>query len=129
MQRFLPAMTLAFALAPPAVAMTPDGQYSAHGLGTRPCKDFTGALSASREQRERRRIDEHLTWLQGYFTAYNFIVRDTFDITGPIKDEQVYLTFIENYCREHPDKKVGTAAEHLVKQLHYFRARSPRPEP
>lgn len=129
MQRFLPAMALALTLAPPAIAMTPDGQYAAHGLGTRSCKDFTNALGASRGQGNRLRLDEYLTWLQGYFTAYNFIVHDTFDITGPMQDERAYLTFLENYCRENPDKKLGTAAEHLVKQLHYFRARSPRPEP
>jgi hypothetical protein len=127
MQRVPPAIALAFALAHPAIAMTPDGQYAAHGLGTRSCSDFTTALAASRAQRGRRVLDEYLTWLQGYFTAYNFIVKDTFDIIGPMKDQRVHLTFLENYCRDNPEKKVGTAAEHLVKQLHYFRARESQP--
>jgi hypothetical protein len=126
MQRVPPAIALAFALTQPVSAMTPDGQYAAHGAGTRTCSDFTAALAASRAQGAQLVLSEYLTWLQGYFTAYNFIVKDTFDIIGPMSDQRVHLTFLENYCRENPDKKVGTAAENLVKQLHYFRAREPR---
>jgi hypothetical protein len=79
-------------------------------------------------QDEARRGDSHhqtllIAWLAGYFTAYNGLQRDTYDIRGGTDMPSVML-WLENYCKSNPLDDLSVAANALIVKLHPNRLRT-----
>ena len=55
-------------------------------------------------------------WLNGYITAYNAYVADTFNIVG--KRDMAALNFwLANYCTKNPQSSFDNAVGHLMVEL------------
>jgi hypothetical protein len=55
-------------------------------------------------------------WLNGYITAYNAYVDDTFNIIGR-RDTASLNYWLANYCKKHSDTSFDSAVGHLMVEL------------
>ena len=55
-------------------------------------------------------------WLNGYITAYNTYVSDTFNIIGK-RDPASLNYWLANYCKKNPHSSFDTAVGHLMAEL------------
>ncbi len=80
-------------------------QFSVRGLGTHTCTEY---LEARNQEKETA---EYANWLTGFFTAYNWLEPDTYDIAPLSQYKQAgLLNFVDLYCEKAPEKKVFDAA-------------------
>jgi hypothetical protein len=88
-----------------------NSKFSVRGLGTHTCTDY---LKDSSE--EGKNTAQYADWLTGFFTAYNWLKPDTYDIAPLSQYKQSgLLSFLELYCGKNPEKRVIDAAMALVK--------------
>jgi hypothetical protein len=81
-------------------------QFSVRGLGTHTCSEFHEASS-----RDEKETAEYANWLTGFFTAYNWLEPDTYDIAPSSQYKQAgLLNFVDLYCGKNPEKRVIDAA-------------------
>lgn len=110
------------AAAAPAEAADANRQYSVRGRGTHSCSDY---IQASQE--DEKASAQYADWLTGFFTAYNMLQPDTYDIAPLAKYKQSGLvSFLDLYCGQHPDKKVIDAAVAFV-NVNYDKRDKSRP--
>lgn len=55
-------------------------------------------------------------WLNGYITAYNAYVNDTFNIMGK-RDSASLNYWLANYCKKHQHTSFDSAVGHLMTEL------------
>ncbi len=80
-------------------------QFSVRGLGTHTCGEY---LEARNQEKETA---EYADWLTGFFTAYNWLEPDTYDIAPSSRYKQAgLLNFVDLYCGNNPEKRVIDAA-------------------
>ena len=90
------------------------GAYKARGLGLDTCASFLGVPETQRGL--------YYSWLAGYLTAYNYLVRETYSIaeyTGLARTND----WFERYCREHPERMLHEAARQFVAERYRIRAK------
>ena len=90
------------------------GAYKARGLGLDTCVSFLGVPETERGL--------YYSWLAGYLTAYNYLVRETYSIaeySGLARTND----WFERYCREHPDRMLHEAARQFVTERYRIRAK------
>lgn len=90
------------------------GGYKARGLGLDTCVSFLGVSETERGL--------YYSWLAGYLTAYNYLVRDTYSIaeySGLARTND----WFERYCRQHPDRMLHEAARQFVTERYRIRAK------
>ncbi len=89
-----------------------NGDYKMYGWGAKPCNTFV-KLSTDR--------DIYLSYAQyinGYITAVNGIVPNTYDILGTLSIDETML-LITNECKKNPLKDFSNAIGEIVfKQLY-----------
>jgi|SRR6185295_14137583 len=86
-------------------------QFSVRGAGTHTCSDYL--KNRSEEGKEASLYGD---WLTGFFTAYNWLEPDTYDIAPLSKYKQSgLLSFLSLYCGNNPEKRVIDAAMAFVK--------------
>jgi len=86
-------------------------QFSVRGLGTQTCSEY---LDASKQNENAGA--QYANWLTGFFTAYNWLQPDTYDVVPSSQYKQTgLLSFLDLYCETNPDKRVIDAALALVK--------------
>lgn len=79
------------------------------------CDSYIAALDACMGGRCYKQ-NFFTAWLNGYITAYNAYVNDTFNIIG--KRDQASLNYwLANYCKSHPKSSFDTAVDHLMVEL------------
>lgn len=87
-------------------------QYKTQGLGLDTCASF---LDVPVEERGL-----YYSWLAGYLTAYNYLVRDTYSIaeySGLTRTNE----WLEKYCNEHPSHLMHEAARRFVTERYRIR--------
>jgi hypothetical protein len=62
------------------------------------------------------------SWLNGYITAYNTYVDDTYNIIGG-RDSAALNYWLANYCKKNPQGAFDTAVENLMVELKPQRVR------
>lgn len=93
-------------------------QYKAQGLGLDTCTSFLDVPVEGRGL--------YYSWLAGYLTAYNYLVRDTYSIaeySGLTRTNE----WLEKYCNEHPNHLVHEAARRFVTERYRIRLKQ-KPE-
>jgi len=89
-------------------------QFSVRGLGTHTCSKY---LEASNQ--DEKETAEYANWLTGFFTAYNWLEPDTYDIAPSSQYKQAgLLNFLDLYCGKNPEKRVIDAAMAFVKAIY-----------
>jgi len=89
-------------------------QFSVRGLGTHTCGKY---LEASNQ--DEKETAEYANWLTGFFTAYNWLEPDTYDIAPSSQYKQAgLLNFLDLYCGKNPEKRVIDAATAFVKAIY-----------
>ncbi|MDA0655985.1 MAG: hypothetical protein O2912_06215 [Proteobacteria bacterium] len=116
MKRFLIALILFAALG----VFTPfsalhaadkDGNYLLMGLGGDTCRQW-----ATARRIETPTLVEMESWLLGYLTATNVWRANTGDVSGGLSSDQMF-TWMDRYCKDHQDERIGEAARNLVHGL------------
>ncbi len=90
-----------FSAAAPASAADASGKYAALGLGARTCADL---MAAPKEVAMIVGV-----WVQGYMTAHNQVLPDTFDVSGGRADAQIEQE-IFRACRGNDGMSIAEAA-------------------
>jgi hypothetical protein len=88
-----------------------DGHYLLLGLGGDTCRQWAKARRI-----ETPTVVEMESWLLGYLTATNAWRANTGDVTGGLSSDKIF-TWMDRYCKDHQDKRIGEAARNLVHGL------------
>ncbi|MDH3309572.1 MAG: HdeA family protein [Gammaproteobacteria bacterium] len=99
-----------------AIAADSDERYSNYGSGTQSCETYVKAREDSRNGEERIEL-VFLTWLNGFLSAHNYYVTNTYDIKGTT-DNEALLVWLENYCKQNPRKSFSSAVAALADELY-----------
>jgi hypothetical protein len=135
----LPMMFGAFlvtAIATPAASADKvKGEFAIEGAGTATCLAFTAARKArsavkpdsAEDAKLRAEADSYsrfIGWVEGYLTATNRYVDDTYDIS-PWQNAEVYGVILGQYCEKNPQDRLFTAVQKLVIALTPDRIKAP----
>ena len=88
--------------------------YTGFGAGIKTCESWVDAKEEYYAVAKRARFHG---WTSGYLTAYSLWVEQG---SGPVSSRNSSKSawaWIDNYCKENPNKTVATAAEHLIQSL------------
>lgn len=99
-----------------ATAADSSERYTNYGSGTQPCETYVTARDDSRNGEVRIEL-VFLTWLNGFLSAHNYYVTNTYDIKGTA-DNEALLVWLENYCKQNPLKSFSSAVAALTDELH-----------
>jgi len=98
-----------------APARDVQGLYKVQGLGLDACSSFL-------ETPEKRRA-LYYSWITGYLTAYNYLVKDTYSIaeySGLARTDQ----WFEKYCTDNPTQLLHQGARQFVTELYRVRLKA-----
>jgi len=73
-----------------------EGGYAAYGAGARSCAEYTKAAKAGGSKQ-----DFYLDWVIGYFSAFNVIIPETYDILGEMDFPKVQ-EWLDIRCKKYP---------------------------
>ena len=105
---------MAMLLATAAAAEAADAQEPVPGLWpgpASPCKRFVEVCESKKEECKLTG-----TWMEGYFSAFNALNRDTFDIL-PWQPPELIAQFTFNVCKQNPDAPVLEVVNELIRRL------------
>ena len=94
-----------------AEAADAQSRFQAYGLGRVPCKRFVEVCESKKEECKLTG-----TWMEGYFSAFNALSRDTFDIL-PWQQPELIAQFTFNVCKQNPDAPVLEVVNELIRKL------------
>jgi hypothetical protein len=110
---------LALALVPmQAGAASQDRKFAVEGLATMPCETFL------KERSENSKLYWNAGgWIDGFLTAYNAYVDDTFDLTifAPNDAADLFARLVARHCRNNPSDQMGLVVKTLAEQMHDIR--------
>ena len=115
------ALILSIAVVSPLPAMDGDGRFAIEGMGQLNCGAFSQAAA---ERNERFYV--FAGWLDGYLTAYNQHMQDTYDIT-PWQTVDWSVAVMTQFCQANPDTRFIYAVNHMIRALHGQRMQSESP--
>ena len=111
----LGALALAAAIGLPLAggtrAATDDMQFAAKGIGASTCQRFLEVKA-----NDRALYYMYLGWIDGYITASNKYIDDTFDL-ATWQSTELFATAIETQCEKSPDREVAAIVDALTGQL------------
>jgi len=61
--------------------------------------------------------NDFIIWVQGFFSAYNALDPNTFNILG-VKDYHFVRKWLDTYCKANPDVYFGEAVRVLIEELY-----------
>jgi Putative peptidoglycan binding domain len=102
---------LLFATALAAEAADSKSRFQAYGLGRVPCKRFVEICEAKKEECKLTG-----TWMEGYFSGFNALSQDTFDILS-WQPPELIAEFTFNVCKQNPDAPVLEVLNELIRTL------------
>jgi Putative peptidoglycan binding domain len=107
-----------------AFAADDRGSFAMKGAGFLTCKKFVA-------EREKKSNIYYMIggWLDGYITAYNKYVDDTYDITS-FESLELLLRLMQNHCQSNPNDRLYPVINSIVETLNPARLQrgSPRVE-
>jgi hypothetical protein len=81
-------------------------RFSVRGLGATTCGKYLEARNLRPKE-----TDSYADWLTGFFTAYNWLQADTYDIAPVAQYKQAgLLIYLDLYCGKNPKKTINDAA-------------------
>jgi hypothetical protein len=86
------------------------------------CEGFLTARELARQGHYSAQ-NQFNQWLDGFLTAYDMYVPDTFDIAYG-KDIDALDDWLENYCAKRPDNFFNDAVESLIFEIYPDRAKT-----
>lgn len=89
-----------------------DSEFAAFGIGGKTCQDYLAA--------RRKTIADQLPysdWLEGYLSAFNLIVDNTYDIMGGRKLNKA-LDWLDKYCQKYQSHIFANAVAALTVKLY-----------
>ncbi len=92
-----------------AIASNRQGEYNVKGFGAKSCGSFVSAY-----ENQRQDNITFLSWLQGFFSGYNYFNNDGVSDVAQT-DVNGLEQWILNYCRAQPTQDVSDAAIAFVK--------------
>ena len=95
-----------------AMAMDKNSEFAVLGRGTISCGSVIEAYD-NKDEVSKLAIEE---WSNGYLTALNYSLSNTYDITGNI-DVGGRSQWVLKYCRNNPLKTLSNASEGLAYEL------------
>lgn len=101
-----------------ALAADRQGEFAVKGFGFATCKQYTTELDAN-----SKAYFMFGGWIEGYFTAMNQHVADTYDIT-PWETTELLARLIENHCRRNPEHRFFAVLNSLGLRLKADRLRT-----
>lgn len=105
------AVTVLAALAQTAGAADPYGQYGVRGAALVPCSIY---------ERERQAESEVYrviaSWMDGYITAINQHVDDTYDVAS-FESTELLAAVVSEHCKKNPDAAVFAVVKSLLEQF------------
>ena len=95
-----------------------NGRFAVKGAGTLPCKVLTA-------EREKKSNGYFLIggWVEGYLSAHNRYVDDTFDITS-FESTELLLAVIGDHCAKHPEDRLYPVVNAMIAKLAEERLRT-----
>ncbi len=99
------------ALAQTAGAADPYGQYGVRGAALVPCSIYERERAA--ESDAYRMI---ASWMDGYITAINQHVDDTYDVAS-FESTELLAAVVSEHCKNNPDAAVFAVVKSLVEQF------------
>jgi hypothetical protein len=105
----LPALCV-LAGCPTAQALDDDGEANIYGPGAATCSAYVAA-------RKGGAAADFDRWLEGYLSAVNLVLPDTYDILGDYKHETA-VAWVDAYCSRNPEDQFGFAANRLAAYLY-----------
>jgi hypothetical protein len=115
------ALALAFALlalgatAVPAQARSASGDFATLGVGSQSCAAYLTARHKGGIAEER-----FVTWTEGYLSAFNLIVSNTYSILGQ-REPGDALVWLDTYCNQSPDARYVNAVAAMTVAFHSTR--------
>lgn len=104
---------LSGALVYSSVCFTADesGQFALKGAGFLSCKNYV-------DERERRSSVYYMIagWLDGFVSAHNKYVADTYDILS-FESSELLLLVIDNHCQSNPDDRLYAVVNSILAKL------------
>ncbi|MDH3716386.1 MAG: hypothetical protein OET44_21365 [Gammaproteobacteria bacterium] len=108
----LAVITVALLVAmPEAPAKDVDGEFAVFSVGGKRCEEYLRARHGG-----GRAQHDFTTWLQGYLSAFNLIVPNTYDILGNREFDKV-VQWLDNHCTENREASFVNATALLTINL------------
>ena len=104
-------MALALTTTMAAEAADSKTRFQAYGLGRLSCKRFVEICETKKED-----CKQTGTWLDGYFSGFNALNPDTFDLL-PWQPTTLLAEFAFNVCKQHPDAPLLEVVNDLIRSL------------
>lgn len=98
-----------------ARAADANGAFSIRGAGRISCEELLAGLEA-----KDKRLNVFAHWLEGYITASNQLMGDTFDVT-PWQTTELLLALAGRSCAATPDKNFMDVVGRLIAQFRPLR--------
>lgn len=92
--------------------------YAVYAAGSESCGQYLAA-----EQQGGNEYDYFINWLIGYFSAFNVIMPDTYDILGENEFTMVQ-NWLNDHCRKFPKELFVNAAARVTEVLYPARYQS-----
>lgn len=97
----------------PATAADSSGSWAIHGLGSASCKALNDNKAFREASPQRAQL---MAWLQGYLTAGNRLLPETFD-QSPLVSGEALTSILVNNCALNPTANVQAAADGVLQLL------------
>ncbi len=101
-----------------AVAADPEGHFAVRGVGLESCGNYVGPRT---EQPALRAVTR--SWFNGYLSAYNQLVPDTYDVTKGASLEELEVRLVK-HCQTNPEHSIAFAAIAVASALDSGRVRA-----
>lgn len=112
MQRFMIIVSLIFTMLSTTVsAKDIDGQFAVYGIGSNSCTQYSQSRVAGKT------INEYVTWMEAYLSAFNLIVSNTYDIAGG-RNLDEFVDWMDDHCKDNPDQAFVNAVATLTTVLY-----------
>jgi len=111
-RRFACVALATCALTEVAAANDSNGNFALKGAGYLPCQVMVA-------ERAKRSETYFLIggWIEGYTSAYNRYVVDTYDVT-PFESLELLLSVMQQHCEKNPNDRIYAVLNSMLTQLH-----------
>ena len=101
-----------------------EGRFRAFGPANESCSDYKALRDRKlpgHSMAEQEAIDNAVEyWISGWVTTWNYVFKDTYDVTGGYKFDDV-VEQIEKFCERSPNKKLIDALIIVTRALYPYR--------